>query len=249
MLPRPADPIEPSGAATAGAPRVEPPFAVPPIPLPTTRPASIIAFVFGALVFVPIVTQVIAIGVGCTAVARRRRPDERVGLAWAGVILGTVALACWIPLVVSFAGGLYSAVSVGRTSFVMPPGGLGAAENEWERTGALAEEMQRVYSAATAYRRDFGRWPDSVDRLAGRWLPVGYSLPEQLEYRPAPPTADPRSGWLLLVSTGVRFGVQGNRLASEHRLALRLDGEIELVLSSEIQALLGGPTASPGAAP
>ena len=57
---------------------------------PVVRPASKVAFVFGVLLFIPFVTQVVSLCAGAIAVLRPRLPDERVAIAWIGIAMQQV---------------------------------------------------------------------------------------------------------------------------------------------------------------
>jgi len=88
----------------AGAgPAATPPRPVPQMPAVGTaamaaerpvRTAALLALIFGLLVIVPFVTQVMALIFGAVALGRRRLPNERVAGAWIGVMLAIVALLC-----------------------------------------------------------------------------------------------------------------------------------------------------------
>ena len=227
--PVPAPTAPPAAGVPAGtylAPTVaEPAGAV-------TRAASIVAFVFGLLFFIPFVTQVLALCTGVYAIARPRRPNERVVLAWIGMAVALVALPGWL-----YVGKLF--LTAARTAtFTMPPPYRPIQEESWEMASALEEQMKRIHRGASAYRRDFGEWPPDVDVLVGRSLPRGFKMPGRLTYRPVPPSEQRSYSWVLIVSDEVRAGPDGELLGRPHRLVCRLGGKVELLPAPEVSALL-----------
>jgi len=165
---------------------------------------------------------------------------------------------------------LLLAVTFGLVAYTRFAGGRRAApgiyantsHNPGEQTGTLAKHMERIHSAARAYRRDYSEWPASIDPLVGVSLPSGYKMPTELAYRPPPalpptssdlrptssgssltssdrlPASDPLLDWVLVVSEAVDYDRDGNRLAEPHRLILRLGGKMELLPADAVNKLL-----------
>lgn len=202
---------------------------------PTTRAASNAAFVLALLFFIPFIPQVIAIGVGLYAVVRKRLPNEKVTLAWLAIILSILVLPCWYLLIST----VTSFVSTTRTRiFSVPPYAQSTADDGWLVASNLTNQMERVFHAASAYRRDFGKWPNSVDTLVGKSLPSGFKLSPRLTYRPVPPSQDRSTIWILLVSDDVQYDLAGDQLPEPHRLVLRLNGRVETLPKTQVENLL-----------
>lgn len=228
------EPVPPAKAPPAvGVPAGAPPPPTVGLPIgPVTRAASIVAFVSGLLFFIPFVTQVLAICAGVYAIARPRRPNERVVLAWIGMAVALVALPAWL-----YVGNLF--VTAARTAtFTMGRPYRPIAEEPWEMTSALVEQMKRIHRGASAYRRDFGKWPSDVDVLVGRSLPRGFRMPAGLTYRPVPPSEQRSYSWVLIISDEVEVGPDGELLGQPHRLICRLSGKVELLPAPEVSVLL-----------
>ncbi|MGD2109091.1 MAG: hypothetical protein PVI86_06840 [Phycisphaerae bacterium] len=200
---------------------------------PVTRAASNVAFVLALLFFIPFVTQVAALAVGVYAVARKRLPNERVTLAWLSIVLSALVLPCWLVLFST----VTSFVSSARM-FTAPPYAQPTPDEDWLVTGDLARQAERVFQAASAYYRDFGKWPDDLGVLVGRTLPRGFTLSPRLTYRPVPPSEDASTTWVLVVSDDLEHDLDGNRLADPRRLVVRLNGVIDLLPSAQVGALL-----------
>jgi hypothetical protein len=191
-----------------------------------------VAFVFGLLFFVPLATQVIALASGAIAVLRPRKPNERVLIAWIGIIISGLALLGWFVFGRTLLGSARTAAFWGAP--VYTPGD----DDARYRVGELAEWVDRIYAAAAADHRDFDRWPLRIEDLAGRLLPRDFTMPEGLTYR-RPPTSQQRStAWVLIVSGDVHYDLNGQDLDQPHRLMGRLGGKVELRPSEEVQALL-----------
>ena len=238
--PPPVDPkagvgIVPPTTATpaAGVPTGAPPPSTVAEPVrAVTRAASTVAFVSGLLFFIPFVTQVLAICAGVYAIARPRRPNERVILAWIGIVIALVALPGWL-----YVGNLF--VTAARTAtFTMGPSYRPIQQESWEMTSGLVEQMKRIHRGASAYRRDFGKWPPDVDVLVGQSLPRGFKMPRGLTYRPVPPSEQQSYSWVLIVSDEVRAGPDGELLGQPHRLVCRLGGKVELLPAPQVSVLL-----------
>ena len=211
------------------------PLAAPVSPsteLTSPSPAAIVAFVFGLLFFIPFVTQIIAVVAGSYALSTRKT-GQRLVLAWIGVVLAALALVGWIAV-------FRSATTSVRTSFTMsgaPYASPGEPE-AWQRTETMTAMVERIQRAATAYHRDFGEWPASLEALAGHGLPQGFRIPEDITYRAVPRTGGNHLDWLLVVSDEVSVDKQGNRLPEPHRLVARLDGGVELLPAKAVLELL-----------
>jgi len=227
--PPPVQSPEPPAATTR-----EPAPATPDQPpVATTRAATNAAFVLSLLFFIPFVPQMLAIGFGLFAVSRKRLPNERVALAWLAIVLSCLIFPCWILLITT----VTSFVSTLGT-FTAPPYTQSVLDGNWTATSRLTEEMERVHAAASAHRRDFAKWPRSVDTLIGKNLPHGFRLSHKLTFRPVPPSQAKSTTWILLVSDKVRHDIVGNQLGEPHRLVLRLNGRVELLPASQVETLL-----------
>ena len=228
----------PAAASTAAGedhvePRVDARTAADQPAVPTTRPAANVAFVLALFFFIPFVPQVMAIGVGVYAVARKRLPNETVTLAWLAIALSALVFPCWLLLIST----LTSFVSTTRV-FTAPPYAQAPLDEGWMVTSDLSDQMERVFDAASAYRRDFGEWPDSADVLVGKNLPRGFRLSPRLTYRPVPPSETGSFTWPLLVSDEVQYDAFGERFETPHRLVLRLNGRVEALPNAQVETLL-----------
>ena len=191
------------------------------------------AFVGGLLFCVPMVTQLVGICAALFALLRRRLPNERVALAWVGLILSIAALSAWVFFT------LYAMnVSTTASFFAAAPRPARIDADGWERTGELIDEMERIHRAATAYYRDYKRWPDGVEPLAGRSLPRRFTMSPRITYRPVPPTETFSTDWALIVSEPVLYDTDGEPLKEPHRLVLRLNGKVEVLTEAEAKKLL-----------
>jgi hypothetical protein len=211
------------------------------MPTPSvTRAAPIIAFIAGLLFFLPFVTQVIGICAALFALLRPRLAHERVALAWIGLVLCAIALPVWVLFAVAAvnlaATGTSFSVTTGTattTSGWPPPDVPG-----WGHTTALIDEMKSIHRAATAYHRDYRKWPDGVESLVGRTLPRGFKMSPDLKYRPVPASETFSTKWVLIVSGPVHYEPDGEPLGEPHRLVLRLNGKVELLSDAETEELL-----------
>jgi hypothetical protein len=195
----------------------------------------VIAFVMGLLFFIPFLTQFGGIISWAVAVFRLRLPNERVALAWVGLVMSLVALFAW-------ALGTYLLYNAGpgvaAPGWIPPPAAAPQLIDEMDLTQSWADKMSRVHKAANDFRRDYRRWPSSMDKLIGAYLRSDFALPEGFAYRPVPSSAQTSTDWILLVSTPVRYDMNGVRVKNEHCLILRLSGKIELLPVPEVEALL-----------
>jgi len=199
---------------------------------PVVRPASVVSFVFGVLLFIPFVTQVVSLCAGAIAVLRPRRGDERVTLAWIGIAISLIVLPCWF-----FFGRSVLVALRSRAPFAMPA--YAPFEDESLRAmGELAETMRRIHRASSAYHRDFGQWPTEIEDLAGRSLPREFTMSRELTFRPPPESGRQSFQWVLIVSDDTLYDLEGGRLNEPHRLVCRLGGKVELLPSDEVQVLL-----------
>jgi hypothetical protein len=174
--------------------------------------------------FIPVVTQIAALVVGIVAVARQRKPKERVTLAWVGIAIAVVALGGWFVII---SGLVIPAVRM--TVVGVPPAYVLDSEEDWSATGTLADAMKRIHQAASAYRRDYGSWPDEVELLIGKSLPLSFSVPKELTYRAVPAQEQRSYSRILLVSEPVRYDLGGQLLDEPHQLVCRLGGKVELL--------------------
>ncbi len=229
-------------AAAPGSPPVTPGAAMP-TPERPLRTASLLTLIFGLLVIVPFVTQVIALICGAVALGRRRKPNERVAGAWFGIVLALLALAGW---------GVACRWSLGLRNrpggfFPMPYAGVTTAEESDDLSVlAIQEAMTLVEAACRDYRRDFNRWPASIDTLRGNYLPAQYTLPRGVTLHAGPPDPARDDGrWVLLSSQPITSSLDGEPLAAPHRLIIRPGGKVELVTAREADELLAGQPAPP----
>ncbi len=253
-IPRQGEPD--SGPTTPPGAPATPPTApgAPTVPVPSspvasaytqtslTRAASVVALVFGLLVFVPLLTQVVAIVAGLYAILRPRKARERVRLAWIGLVLGCTMLCVWILLINWF----MSAVSTGPR-FTWPPPRVALEADAWADTAALRTEMERIYDAAAAYHRDYQRWPEGVDELIGKSLPASFVPSADLTYRPVPESQSLSHKWILIVSKPVQYDSDGAPLAAPHRFVLTLGGKIDLLPAETVAELLASQPQDPDA--
>jgi len=210
-------------------------FGVPVAPSAEATPpntAAIVSFVFGLLFFIPFVTQVIALVVGCYALTTRKE-RQRVALAWAGITLAGLALLIWTGIF------RFATTSV-RTTFTISGAPYTSSEEpeDWQRAETLSATVERIQRAAIAYHRDFGAWPQSLEALAGHGLPPGFGVPDGITYRAVPADGDTRRDWALVVSGEISVDRHGNRLPKPHRLVARLDGGIDLLPVDAVAELL-----------
>ncbi len=217
---------------------------------PQRVPASaIVAFIAGLLFFVPFLTQAVGLVAAGVALLRRRRPHERRGLAWIGLCFCLVALPGWWLLfnyLGTWTGTLpgTTTVTVGSmryTSAGQDPDGDFA---RWHQTDEWKESIRQIYKAASRHRRDYKEWPTSVDGLAGRYLPAGFTLPEHITYRPPPAEQRLSTDWALLISEPVHFNEDSEQLDAPHRLVMRTGGKLDLLPSAEVEAWLAAPARS-----
>lgn len=207
-----------------------------PPPEPATRPASIVALVCGLLFFIPIATQVAALGFGLIAVLRRRRKRERVAAAWVGIVVAALALSGWILLFQT----AFNQVAGPRRVWTPPPMSPIPADAA-NRPAVLRDQMERVFVAAKAYRRDYAEWPPDVASLVGRSLPNAFDFADELRYRPVPEEVASSFSWGLIVSDPLEFDLNGAQLRSPRRLVLWLDGEIEQLEEDEFDERVPDP--------
>lgn len=210
-------------------------------PTTTVRAASIVCLVCGLLFFVPFVAQAVGLAVGAIAVFRRRAENERIAAAWVGITLCLLALVGWTA-------GLASLTRIRKAGiFTMPTPVYDSSDQpEWHKPMDWATELERLHQAASAYRRDFDRWPSSVADLRGHSLPQSYQLPDDLTYHPVPEGEADRFDRLLVVSEGTYYDREAVRLVNPHRMVLRLSGRIEMLPLDQVDALLAGqPSVEP----
>ena len=202
------------------------------------RAAPIIAFVGGLLFFIPFLTQVVGIVMALFAILRPRRPGERVGLAWVGLLMSVAAVLIWTAVaghVIQSAGR--ATVTIGGTGVVGIAGNQASDEASVE-TFDLREAMRSVHLAANAFHRDFDRWPSSPDELAGKSLPSGFRMSPSLIYRPVPSDASLNEDWILIFSLPLDFDAEGDPLTTPHRLVIRLSGKVEFLPADQVESLL-----------
>lgn len=208
------------------------------------RPASIVCLVCGLVFFVPFVTQAVGLVAGGIAVFRRRLTNERVAAAWVGITLCAGGLIGWtagITALLSLKGaGGFAGARMARMPTSTAFGG-----NEWMEPSDWETELERVYDASSAYRKDFGRWPASIDDLRGHSLPQGFELSKKLTYHPVPEDEMHNFKRLLIVSEVTRFDQEATELPVPHRMILRLGGTIELLPAAEVDRLLTEQSAAP----
>jgi len=208
------------------------------------RPASIVCLVCGLVFFVPFVTQAVGLVAGGIAVFRRRLTNERVAAAWVGIILCVGGLIGWTAGITWFLSNQRSGVFAGAGAFTVPAT-MSDQANEWMEPSDWETELERVYDAASAYRKDFGRWPASIDDLRGHSLPRGFELSQQLTYHPVPEDEMHNFKRLLIVSEVTRFDQEATELPVPHRMILRLGGTIESLPAAEVDRLLSEQSAAP----
>jgi len=212
---------------------------------PVVRPVSVASLVCGLLMCIPIAPQVLAVGFGVFALFRKRRPNERVAAAIAGLILGLVVLTGWLT-VFAYAPSFSPAVWVG---------GMGrrpyqeSRSPEWTKARQWATAIQRVHSACLAYHRDFKRWPGSIDDLTGHSLPKSFTLPAGLTYRPVPEDWAASMDWILVVSEDTMCNPAGEKLATPHRVILRISGTTKTLPTNEVERILAEQTPDDALAP
>lgn len=208
--------------------------ADPEIPAPSvTRAAQVVAFMGGLLFCIPFVPQVLGICAALFALMRPRLRNERVGLAWAGLVLSAVALPLWAFVAVS----AVNRATTARALFPIPARVRSGGE-AMGKTAALTGEMERIHRAATAYFRDYKRWPDDVEVLVGRSLPRTFTMSDELTYRPVPEKQAFSTEWVLIVSEVVLYDADGEQLEGPHRLVLRLNGKIDILPEADVEELL-----------
>jgi hypothetical protein len=217
---------------------------------PHTRAAPVVSFICGLLFCIPFVPQLVGLGVAVFALLRRRRPEERVGLAWAGLVLCLVAVGVWALVV-----GVARTRMLATGPVVLPPPAPTYTDDVWEAS-ELADQMTRIHQAASAYHRDYNKWPPDIVPLRGRALPAGFRMSPRLTYRPVPPGEAFSMDWVLIVSEPLKFDQDGEPLDQPHRLLLRLNGRIDAHPEAEAQNLLrsqqpdaGADSPSPTTAP
>ena len=236
----PTESSHPPPATPAGAP----PGLVGEAAPSQVRSASIVCLVCGLVFFVPFVTQAAGLVAGGIAIFRRRLNNERVAAAWVGIILCVLGLIGWTAGITSFLSFRGAGGFAGAGRFPGPMA-MPYEENEWGKTADWKTELERVYDAASAYRRDFGRWPGSIDDLGGHSLPKSFELSKKLTYYPVPEDETRNFDRLLIVSELTLFDQEANELDHPHRLILRLGGTVEVLPAEEVDRLLAGQTAAP----
>lgn len=186
----------------------------------TVRPASIVALVAGLLLCIPIIPQVVALISGATALLRSPRPGERRGAAVVGLMLGLLGLGGWVVVGVTGVGPP-AWITAWRTGVAARQPAVSALD-----VGNYSGAMERVLLAATSYRRDFGRWPQSVADLAGSYLPADYRLPVGVCFVPPDPgvQADDR---VLLISEPIKQDFTGVPFERPKRVVALLNGKVE----------------------
>ncbi len=117
-----------------------------------------------------------------------------MALAWIGLVLSLVALPCWYLI--------FTSLSAAITPLMVAPGPYFGPGDDLEQnlTSQLSDQMERFHQAASAYHRDFRKWPSDPNVLTGRYLRAGFALAEQLTYRPVPAAQSRSFAWILLVS-------------------------------------------------
>ncbi len=184
---------------------------------------------------VPFLTQVFGVCFGLFALLRRRLPDERVGLAWVGLLFSIIAIFGWTIVLTLYA--IRTPVTTTTIRTWPPPPPVPVLDDLME-TSDLSDQMRRIHGAATAHHRDYRKWPDRVEPLVGRALPHGYTMSSKLTYRPVPASEEFSNTWVLIVSDPVDYSEEGEKLDRPHCLVLRLSGKIELLPERDIQQLL-----------
>jgi len=202
--------------------------------IPVTRTASIVAFIFSLLFFVPFITQLVALVIGLFAIFRPRQDNERVTLAWVGLVISMLAAFAW--------GLMFSLLIPSmqtRITWTVPPYATMPEDEDWQQTADLADTMERIYRAASAHHRDFGNWPDDVETLVGQSLPRGFKMPKILTYRRVPADQVGAFDWILIISEPLRYNRDGELLGLPHRLILRTNGKVEFLPSDKVEAMTG----------
>ena len=226
----PAKPAAPPPTAPTPAPE-EPSYLAG--PQTQVRAASIVALVCGLLFFIPFVTQGLALIFGAFAVFRKRLPKERVAAAWVGIILAVLTLLGWVYAITNL-----PAIRTWGPAFGPTWNEAGSVDNAWLQPSEWSDTMERVYRATATYHRDYHEWPASIEDLKGRSLPTGFTLPDELRYRPAPADSQSDPQWILMVSAETLFNLEADELHTRHRVILRLSGKIEVLPTDEVEALL-----------
>lgn len=233
--PGPADapPVQPPGREARPVP------APPRLTLPPERPVravSIVALVCGLLFFLPFVPQALAVVFGLVAILRRRLPRERLAGAWVGLVLGCVAMAGWL---VTCAWTRSTAFTATFAGFGYLSGPRGAVEDEAEAAKAeeWATRMERAARAVNDHRRDFRKWPASLEEMGGTLLPADFKLPPALRYH-APPEGHAPPDWVLLSSDPVLYDRVHEKLDSPHRLTIGIDEKLKCLPAEDVQAAL-----------
>ncbi|MFQ5462835.1 MAG: DUF4190 domain-containing protein, partial [Phycisphaerae bacterium] len=223
-----------AGPAPAGSPTATEPDSDP----VGRATASVVALVAGLMFFVPLVAQAIGIVAGAYALTRPRDSGARKGLAAVGLALSLAALVGWV-LVFGTNFGVFSGSSA---TVRVPSKPISAAVGftKMEEAESLDPSVWRdvtgkVQQATVAYRRDYGRWPASVEEMRGQSLSLTFALPDTIRYRPVPARHADNPNWILLVSEPTLWDFDGAALARSHRLIQQINGTSAL-LASEVVA-------------
>jgi hypothetical protein len=206
------------------------------------RAASIVCLVCGLVFFVPFVTQAVGMVAGAIAILRRRLTNERVAAAWVGITLCALGLIGWTAAISALR-------SMKGTGLFSMPTAMPAVDNEWSKPGDWKTELETVYRAASAYHRDFNRWPASIDDLGGHSLRKGYPLLKELTFHPVPEAEALNFDRLMIVSDVTQYDQDANDLLRPHRMVLRLGGTIEVLPAEEVARLLAAQTPAPSHEP
>ncbi len=233
--PAAAPPLEPPGPGSQPVRVLLPASRILPPPRPT-RAASIVALVCGLLFFIPFAPAAVAIVFGLIAILRRRLPNERLAGAWVGLLLGVTAIASWLVTCNWTRSPAFTATfrGLGYAGTQLPTPAEEAAAG---LTDDWASRMERAARAANDYRKDFRKWPESIEVMYGTFLSADFKLPAEVHYHQPPEGSTPQ-GWILLSSEPVHYSRVHEKLSSPHRLVIGIDSQVRCLPAGEVQATL-----------
>ncbi len=242
----PADGPTPAGP-TSAAPGNGAVQAVAPVGPPPGSGVAVAALVCALLFFIPLLPQAAAVVLAVYALVQLRSTEGRRAAAWAALILGLFVGAGWLLLVI---GGLRAAFTGGAgygTGYVVGPYAASATLEVHEgRLARIRNGLERIGAAVTAYRRDIGRWPQTLEDMVPTYLsnavlddvdPERASTERRLItlVPGVDPLGDPPDT-IVAYSARVTIGESGEQLAAPRRWVLLLNGEILSRDAAEVEA-------------
>lgn len=188
----------------------------------TFDPAATTCLICASLFFVPFVSQTIGLVAGTISVFRLRRQRKTMTAApIIGMILCLAALVGWTAILQS----VWSAPMPAFTPRAMPANPQQEDESVAAKVVNDAHLMTRIALAASAYKRDFGRWPQSISELTSTILPPEIELPDTVRFIVVDPH-ESRLDTTLLIRQPAMWDAEGKKLDQPHQLVQPIVGNL-----------------------